>query len=79
MAKKKRKGLQVIGGILKAVIPKLIPGGHILENVMKENDTPAGSYDKAKTWPDIAWLLGQIVLYILALKYFEVDISDFLG
>ena len=76
MAKKERKGLKIIGAILKDVVAKAIPGGNIIKNILTDSEgSPSSTFNKSKTWPDVAMELGKVVLWVLALKYFGIDIT----
>ena len=73
MAKKKLG--QIIGGLLKTVIATAIPGGNILANIKGDNNTPPGTFDRSRTWQDVALELGKLVVYALILYYLGIEVA----
>ena len=71
---KDTKGGQILGGLLKMGIKNLIPGGHILANIKADNEQPSGTFDRSRSWQDVAFELGKLIIYALALYYLDIAI-----
>ena len=71
---KETKTGQILGGLIKVAIKNLIPGGHILANIKTDNNQPAGTFDRSRSWEDVAFELGKLVIYALVLYYLGIEI-----
>ena len=71
---KETKGGQILGGLIKMGIKNLIPGGHLLANIQTDNNQPSGTFDRSRSWQDVAFELGKLIIYALILYYLEIEI-----
>lgn len=71
---KDSKGFNILKGLGRLAITNLVPGGNILANLEANNKQAPGTYDRSRTWQDVALELGKLILWGLALYFLDIDL-----